>query len=214
MADVFTPAQRSAFLTQLESVEEWVYGDGADADAMAFTQRLQALRRMGDPMELRAQETLARPAAAAAARELAKEALAAVASWPTSKPQVNATELEALSAAAEELHGWLSEREGAQAKKQAHEDAAFTAADVSHQSGPLEALLAQLKRKPVPKPPKLAGNATAGNRTAGNGTRVLGNATAAPEDLAEPEAPLDEEPALLQGSDEAGEPPAVHDELR
>jgi len=206
---VTAPAQRSAFLTQLESVEEWVYGDGADADAMAFTQRLQALRRMGDPMELRAQETLARPAAAAAARELVKEALASVASWPTSKPQVNATELKALSAAAEGLQGWLSEREGAQARKRAHEDAAFTAADVGDQSGALEALLAQLKRKPVPKPPKLADNATAGN-----GTRARGNATAAAEDLAEPEAPLDEEPAPLQGSDEAGEPPAVHDELR
>ena len=178
LAAVSTAAQRSAFMTELETAEEWLYGDGADGDAAAFGGRSAKLRATGDALELRASERKARPAAAASLRRFVADARAAAAAWPETKPQINATEIAGLEAQLAALEAWLSGVETKQAATAAHEAPAFLAADVAAKAKPVEAAFAKLRKKPAPKPPKVLANATDANATAANATAA--NATDAP----------------------------------
>ena len=54
---------RTEFLTQLNSMEDWLYDEGEDQPKKVYVERLAELRKRGDPVVERQRETLDRPAA-------------------------------------------------------------------------------------------------------------------------------------------------------
>jgi hypoxia up-regulated 1 len=191
LAQVTSPEQRSAFLEALTLAEDWLYGDGAESNAASFDSRLAELRQPADAAQRRAAELAQRPAAVARARAFLSDTREAVGEWVDTRPQVNESEKEGLLALVAGCEAWLKEAEAAQAGKSLVEEPAFASADVGEQLKPVEALLAKLKRKPAPKPPKVV-------------NFTLLNESAAAEEVRNETV----------GAEEAGADETVHSELR
>jgi hypoxia up-regulated 1 len=58
---VTTEEDRVKFTEQLSEAEDWLYGDGEEADTAAFQDKLKALETVGKPIALRASEAELRP---------------------------------------------------------------------------------------------------------------------------------------------------------
>jgi len=217
---VTTAPQRQQFLKALGEAEEWLYADGADGDADAFTKKHTALRTMGDPMELRMAEQSARPKAVAGARTALANVRADVATWAESRAHINATERTGLLAEADALDTWLTAAEAKQAKTAVHDPPTLLSSDIANRTATLQASYMRLKRKPVPKPPpppKVV-NASAAKAEAEDGATP----SPAADDGRSPSARGDEGSAEgdalfgEEGDEAQGDVPATsgHDELR
>lgn len=50
------PATADSFMAQLADIEQWLYGDGLKTTKAAYVTKLEGLKKIGDPIEKRAQE--------------------------------------------------------------------------------------------------------------------------------------------------------------
>lgn len=64
--------ERSSISSKLEKAEDWLYDDGEDETKSAYTNKLQELKALGDPIAVRAFEDKARPAAISQLHESCK----------------------------------------------------------------------------------------------------------------------------------------------
>lgn len=62
-ADFIAEEDRSQFVNELESAENWLYEDGEDCEKSAYVDRLKALRLKGEPVRKRKEEFELRPQA-------------------------------------------------------------------------------------------------------------------------------------------------------
>lgn len=63
--------EKSALLAGLQEAEDWLYSEeGEDASKSAYVQRLDKLKVMGDPIQLRWKESEDRPKASSELREV------------------------------------------------------------------------------------------------------------------------------------------------
>ncbi|KAI3435832.1 hypothetical protein D9Q98_001890 [Chlorella vulgaris] len=185
VAAVSTEEQRAAFLEQLAVVEDWLYGEGEEAEAAEYRARLRTLREVGDRVFERAAEAAARPQVLKLADGFVELVRKAANSWPDMKPWLNASDVAALVAKVDNFSSWLTGKQAEQAQRAPHEDPAFKAEEVTSWMTRLQQAFSRLNNKKQPKPPPpppppkvLDANATAadGNATAGAGGDGTGSA--------------------------------------
>lgn len=58
-----SPSERTDLCNKLDEIEAWLYGDGAETTKEVYESKLSELRIIGDPIELRKAESIARPSA-------------------------------------------------------------------------------------------------------------------------------------------------------
>ncbi|KAK9826508.1 hypothetical protein WJX81_008378 [Elliptochloris bilobata] len=179
LAQVTTEKQRITFLASLAADEDWLYSDeGEAAQAPAFRKRMAALR---------------------AART------AAGVMWPTQKPWINATDIEALQAQLVAYEAWLDGEEKKQAKLAPTAPPTLFSADIMARLAEPRRLYARLKATKKPKPPPAPpANATAdgtANATAGaaQGAESAGAGGGAGPQAAEGTADASGGPELPEG---------------
>lgn len=191
-----TEEERDGLRSALADAEDWLYGDGDSASAAEYRAKLKALRKGGDAIEERAAEAEARPKVTKAALDFVELALKAANAWPTIKPWLNETEVEAAVKSIEEFRDWVKTSMEAQEKKKPHEDPAFTTRELARRMDATRRVFTRLNNKPKPvvKPPPAPVDEKNGT-TAGNGTE------AKPETIPEGDA---EEGAAADGGAEAG----------
>jgi hypoxia up-regulated 1 len=162
--------QRSALKDLLMDKEDWLYMDGADASTEVFKKTHNELKMQGDAMEFRAKELTARPETIAAANKFIKKAKTEIASWAEKKPWLNATHVADLLEEVEQFESWLNEKVEEQNKLSKIETPTLESTEIKVSQRPVEAKFIKLKKKPKPKPIKVAKNATDANATDANVT--------------------------------------------
>lgn len=91
---VTTELQRQEFKDALDDMENWLYEDEANsAPADKMYEKMLELQKMGDPIKGRVSELERRPARVAAAKELSNIIDTSMATWPETKPWLNATKV-------------------------------------------------------------------------------------------------------------------------
>ncbi|CAB9528712.1 Hypoxia up-regulated protein 1 (Fragment) [Seminavis robusta] len=172
---VSTEEQRAEVLKLAEDAEEWMYEDGSTADLATTEDKYAEISVPAEKIFNRVKEMTARPEAVVAMKGRLTKVGELMTKWETTMPQVTEEERGEVLKLVDDVTAWIKEKEEAQSKVEAHEDPAFTSAEVPIQIKPIEVLVAKLKRKPKPKPPKK--NETDANATDTNST----NATDAEE---------------------------------
>lgn len=63
LAPFCTDGERAKFQNALESTENWLYEDGFDTTKSVYAEKLKAVKKMGDPIQIRYNESQGRPTA-------------------------------------------------------------------------------------------------------------------------------------------------------
>ena len=79
LSDFVAPEAAESFVALLNATEDWLYEDGEDETKGVYNAKLEELKAIGDPIELRASEESARPGACALLQTKASAVLSAAA---------------------------------------------------------------------------------------------------------------------------------------
>ncbi|KAL3157632.1 hypothetical protein ABBQ32_012079 [Trebouxia sp. C0010 RCD-2024] len=150
---VTTNKQRIAFQADLSKVEDWLYDQGEHEQAPVFREKLSQLRNTGDGVFFRVSELRARPEALRLARQFVQLASQTATAWPTSKPWINATDSENLTAELQAFTQWLDEEERKQEGVAAHEEPVLQSSTISARLLQLRNAFEKLNKKKKPAPP-------------------------------------------------------------
>ena len=146
--------QRKEIKKLADDAEEWMYDDGYDADLPTFEDKYAELSVPFEKILFRLEELEARPAAVESLTKKLGKVEDLMTKWETEKPHITEEERKEVLDKVAEVRKWLEDAEKKQKKVKAHEDPAFTSAEVPEQTKDIEALVAKLNRKKAPKPPK------------------------------------------------------------
>merc|ERR1711871_381413 len=83
---------RSVFMSALDAAEDWLYGDGENGTKSDYVKKLDELKKMGDPVELRFKEAEKRPAALAKLKKAVQDCLLFVSSEEEKYDHISAEE--------------------------------------------------------------------------------------------------------------------------
>lgn len=156
LADALSPyvaeSKRGALVAALDGAEDWLYGDGEDQTKSVYVAKLAELQKLGSPVEERAAEDAARPAAAAALRQAATRYADAARGGDPRLAHLSAEELDRVATEATAALSWLADKEAAQAAQSKHDDPVLRAADISRRGETLALVCDPILTKPPPKP--------------------------------------------------------------
>ena len=154
VAKITNDKQRKEIKKLADDAEEWMYDDGYNADLPTFEDKYAELSVPFEKILFRLEELEARPAAVESLTKKLGKVEDLMAKWETEKPHITEEERKEVLDKVAEARKWLEDAEKKQKKAKAHEDPAFTSAEVPEQTKDLEVLVAKLNRKKPPKPPK------------------------------------------------------------
>lgn len=169
---VSTEEERAGIIALCDEIEEWLYGDGRDQAASAFTAKEREVKARADPVFRRFSELTERPSAVQKTRKQLAGITKRAATWPETMPQITSNETEKMLDAVAKVTLWLDDNEAEQAKRTPFEEPAFFSADIAPQMKPVATMLDRLLKKPKPAPEKLSSNSTnsTGNSSDPNAT--------------------------------------------
>ena len=141
------------FVELLNATEDWLYEDGEDETKGVYNAKLEELKAIGDPIELRASggERQARglaPCSRPRLRPFSPPPRMPITS--TSTPPTSRRSAARRKAALD----WLTEKQGLQAAVGKTQDPVLLSADVDKKLAALERFSTPIMSKPKPKPPK------------------------------------------------------------
>jgi len=147
-----TDGDRSTFMAALDAAEDWLYGDGENGTKSDYVNKLDELKKVGDPVELRFKEAEKRPAALAKLKKAVEDATAFVASEDEKYAHIPAEDRAKVTEVAAAAQKWLDEKIAAQEAKAITDVPAYLASEAEAQVGPVERKLRDISSKPKPKP--------------------------------------------------------------
>jgi len=162
-----TDEKREELKAALEKAEDWLYDEGEDQPKSVYTAKLAELKKLGDPIERRAKEAEARPAACVALRQKAEGYLSLARSGEPNFVHLSAEELEQVAHEAESALAWLNEKEKLQAAAPAHEDPVLVVSDIEKKMDTISRVSDPILSKPPPKPEPVPAPAPAAAKDAG-----------------------------------------------
>lgn len=133
----------------LNDTEDWLYEDGEDETKGVYVAKLDALKAVGDPIELRAAEESARGPAAAALTAAANN-FAAMAAPDAAHDHIDAADLAKVAGDAKAALDWLTEKTGMQAALPKTADPALLSADIVKKREGLERFATPIMNRPKP----------------------------------------------------------------
>jgi len=210
---VSTEEERDEIRAKFDAAEDWIYEEGQGLEASVYAAKKRELNTLSAPIFLRHTELEARPKAVTAAREAVNWTMTILETWANERPEITETEREGVSGMCANFTEWLDGVETEQAALPLTSPPAFKSTEVTTKLEPIETAVRKLIRKPKPKPPKVAKNATS---TATNGTASAANGTAsdaapkaaedeAPKAAEDSEANAEDAPAAEEGAEETAQ---------
>ncbi len=150
---VTTEAQREVVAKASAAGEEWLYGEGSNADVAAAEAKLAELKALVDPIHMRKKEALARPQAINDANNLVKHVDVKVNSWKESRPWLTEEDTAPMKTLAAELAAFVKEKVAAQAAVEASATPAFRVSEIYQKMKPVTNAIARVEKKKRPPPP-------------------------------------------------------------
>jgi heat shock protein 4 len=152
LAPFAEPAVAEQFSKLLNDTEDWLYDEGEDETKGVYVAKLAELKALGDPMELRAAEEQARPAAAASLSSTAAQ-IAAHAAPDAAHAHIDAAELESVLADCKKATDWLAEKQALQSGQAKSADPVLLSADIAKKEEALKRFAQPILARPKPAPP-------------------------------------------------------------
>jgi len=152
---VMTEEDKTQLFDDLEELEDWLDGDGADAPLEEYKTRRLALERRIRKLMNRIAELDQRPATIRAARVLISTVKNQVESvWAKERPWITLEEKQHVLAQVAKFSAWLDDVEAQQAALTSQEPAAVTSSEIMIRLESVQAVLEHALRRPLPTFPK------------------------------------------------------------
>lgn len=149
-----TQEEKDVFVKKNEDTENWLYEDGFDAKKDVLFGKLKELKLLGGPVEKRAAEATARPAAIASLQKTAEKYKKWAADAQANDDFAHITEEEfgTVHKKCDEVQNWLYEMLDKQGSLAQNVDPAFYASEVNDKNKGLSNVCNPIVYKPKPKP--------------------------------------------------------------
>ena len=157
LASYATEKEKAAFSEALEKSENWLYEDGFDATKKVYAEKLEALKKLGNPIEYRQSEAVARPGAVARLQQSVEQYKTWLNESQVDEKFAHITEEERQKAheKCDEISTWMYDMLDKQGYLPTNADPACTIADIQAKGTELNNVVSPIMYKPAPKPPKV-----------------------------------------------------------
>ncbi|KAI5123083.1 hypothetical protein M0805_000517 [Coniferiporia weirii] len=163
------PQEKEALLVALQSSEDWLYSEeGEDATKSAYVSRLDALKKLGDPIAARYREAETRSSAATQLRETLNTYLTQATSEDEKYSHIEASKKQEIVEKVATIQKWLDDQLARQAERPKNVDPVFTCAEALKKRDDVIYFASPILSKPKPKPkgePAANGTETPKSRT-------------------------------------------------
>ncbi|XP_044176399.1 97 kDa heat shock protein-like isoform X1 [Acropora millepora] len=150
-----TEEARATFVSELEQTEDWLYEEGDDQSKKVYQEKLDALKKTGDPVVTRFQESSTRPAAfeeLGRSLQQIRKVLELCAQKDEKYDHIEEEEVAKAEKTVIEKENWLNNKCNAQSQLAAHEDPVVYTSMINSERKFLEDTCYAILNKPKPKP--------------------------------------------------------------
>ncbi|KAI7907526.1 heat shock protein 70 family [Cokeromyces recurvatus] len=151
-SEYIDPSIKDKFAEDLNAVVDWIYDEGYDETKSVYVEKLEALKKIGNPVVERYREAEERPHAERALREtmarLTKEAL----STDEKYAHIPAHEKQDIVERCERAGRWMDEQNAKQAKMAKHETPVLFSRDIKKEEEAIIYFANPILNKPKPAP--------------------------------------------------------------
>ncbi|KAI0256232.1 heat shock protein 70 family [Lactifluus subvellereus] len=155
------PQEKEALLVELSNDEDWLYSEeGEDATKSAYVTRIDAAKKLGDPITTRWREAEERPKAAAQLRETINQYISSATSTEERFAHIDEKDKQSIVERAATIQKWLEDQSVRQSERPKNVDPVLIAAEISKKRDELIYFATPILTRPKPKPPKVDGAET------------------------------------------------------
>lgn len=166
LADFAPEGAKAEFLRLLDETENWLYEDGEDVEKKVYVERLESLKKHGDPIVRRSQEAEARGPAAQRLLAVCESYLAQAKSDASQYAHIEQDERAKVMGECQAALNWLNEKLQLQDKASKQEDPVVLSTDIDRKAESIDRFCKPIMTKPAPAPKKPAPAANGGDATA------------------------------------------------
>ncbi|KAF8080034.1 hypothetical protein N665_0980s0018 [Sinapis alba] len=152
--EYITESEREAFLAKLQEVEDWLYEDGEDETKGVYVAKLEELKKVGDPVEMRYKESQERGTVIGQLGHCVNSYREAAVSNDSKFDHIEVEEKQKVLNECVEAEAWMREKQQQQEALPKYATPAFLSADVRSKAEALDKFCRPImtKPKPVAKP--------------------------------------------------------------
>ncbi|RIA92935.1 heat shock protein [Glomus cerebriforme] len=150
--EFINPADRENFITLLNDTENWLYDEGEDATKSIYTEKLDELKKYGNPIVERYREAEERPRAEKLLRENIQHFILNASSNDERFSHIPEEEKKSVVERATKTSEWLNEKLAAQAKVPKYEKPVVFVRDILKERENIVHFASPILSKPKPKP--------------------------------------------------------------
>lgn len=163
LSDYIDPALKEKFAEDLNAVVDWIYDEGYDASKSVYVEKLDALKKIGNPVVERYREAEERPHAERALRATMARLTQEAMSTDPKYAHIPAHEKQDIVERCERAGRWMDEQNAKQAKLPKHETPVLFCRDIKNEEEAMIYFANPIlnKPKPAPKPEEPAATAPA-----------------------------------------------------
>ncbi|KAF8271318.1 heat shock protein 70 family [Lactarius quietus] len=150
--------EKEALLAELSKNEDWLYSEeGEDATKSAYVSRIDAAKKLGDPITTRWREAEERPRVAAQLRETINQYISQATSPDERFAHIDEKDKQSIVEKAATIQKWLEDQSVRQSERPKNVDVVLTAVEISKKRDELIYFATPILTRPKPKPPKVDG---------------------------------------------------------
>jgi heat shock protein 4 len=153
-------SERQTFLSELTKMEDWLYSDGEDTTKSVYVEKLNQLKKLGDPVAFRYREWEDRPRAEKVLREYANSVLLGLSAEDGRYAHIASADIGKVNAEARRILDWLNDSVGKMNSMERYEDVIVTTEKIYQEKSNLSLFVDPLLSKPKPSPKKAEKPAT------------------------------------------------------
>lgn len=145
---------RSNFMKQLSETEDWLYGEGEEATKTVYLDRLNELKKIGDPIAEKYRESEERPIAERKLREYVNGVLLNIQAEDDRFDHIPKEDIEKIKTECDKKLNWLNDQIAKQNETPKHEKLHITSATIKASQETLNWIVTPIlsRPKPAPKP--------------------------------------------------------------
>ncbi|KAI9335190.1 heat shock protein 70 family [Zopfochytrium polystomum] len=151
-SEFITDADRATFNKELDAMEDWLYGEGEDAAKGVYVEKLDELKKKGDPVAARYKDSDERPRAEKLFREFCNGVMVKLAAEDDRYAHIPAADLEKVSAEVTAKLNWLNEAIATINETPKHISPKVTVAQINKEREQLANVVNPILNRPKPAP--------------------------------------------------------------
>lgn len=183
-ASYVQPVEKDALLKALQEAEDWLYSEeGEEATKSAYVTRLDALKKLGDPISFRFKEVEERRKSISNLRETLNNYMSQATSTDEKYVHIEEKDKQAVIEKVATIQKWLEDQNVRQSERPKNVDPILTSADIEKKRDELIYFAVPILTKPKPKPavtPSGSGTQTPKDVPKEEGTKESGEAPPPP----------------------------------